>query len=412
MTKPLIVAALGKPSNIENKIGVPSILKFIEIHWVNSWIDLAEIENIDVLLVTLEWLPKWRTTILEAQKNGIPCYYLIDGVVEWDYLWRNWEYIKVSGTAFQPLLSNRIGVIGYQQARILSMLGLENKIDYIGIPRFDSKKSYRFTNELTTYKILVTTANTPSLNAAGDAYVLNAIKELRDYFNSQKTVEVKWRIGHQYAKKLNLPANDDKMSIDDEIASVSGVISFASTVLLESMLFEKPTALIDFRQVPSLLQSAWTIKCKTDIPIVVRELIHPPSEKLAYQTFCLNEQLFYKNATNRLADSLFKLCNKSSPYTQTELSTTQTIQKIDFNQVHSQITSFSIGDLTTLQYSFDAYRSEAINNRKTLNIILKKIDAFINSPLGRGLKKLDKIPFLRTSYDFIYGLKIFISTHL
>ena len=412
MEKHLNVAAIGTLEDQGSKLGSLGDLPEINLVWINSWTELNDLESIDVVITTLEWHSKWRITILESQSSGIPCFYIIDGILDWDYLWRNWEYIKKAGTAFQPLVSDRIGVVGNNQARLLCMLGLSSEIDLIGIPRLDKIQFGNDSKSDSNSTILVATATTPNLNSAGAAHLLISLKHLKSFFDENTQIEVKWRIAPEIAKKLSIACSDTETPIHEELSTVSAVISFSSTVLLESMLAGTPTALIDYRSVPSLVQTAWTIKSESDIPSIVRELLHPPPEKIAYQNFCLGDQLSYHNATNRLADSLFKLSEKESPFTEEQLSTQTPEGCLDFNQVHSHITSFSVGDAATLQYALDAYRSEALYNRKTLNVTLDKIDNYLKSPPGKFSRFIDKIPFLRSSYQILAHIKQFISAHL
>ena len=204
--------------------------------------------EIDVVLTTMEWSPKWRIMIDECRRQKIPSYYLIDGVIDWDYMWNNWQYIKKDGTLLQPLLSDRIGVVSNYQSRFLSSIGLKDRVDIIGIPRFDKQNNEE--NISNSNRILVTTSNTPFLNSYAETYVKKALSDLKDFFFKNKSYKVVWKIDNDLARKINIENNKNE-DIDSLLNNISATISFPSTVLLESMLKKILTAIIDYRNVPS-----------------------------------------------------------------------------------------------------------------------------------------------------------------
>ena len=82
---------------------------------------------------------------------------------------------------------------------------------------------------------------------------------------------------------------------------VDAVVTTPSTIYLESVLRELPTAWLDFHNSPQYISSAWTISSSGQIETVVNDLASPPSHKLVYQNFVLHDQLASRTpATPRL----------------------------------------------------------------------------------------------------------------
>ena len=69
-----------------------------------------------------------------------------------------------------------------------------------------------------------------------------------------------------------------------------------STIYLESVLRELPTAWLDFHNSPQYISSAWTISSSGQIETVVNDLASPPSHKLVYQKFCTSRSISESNA--------------------------------------------------------------------------------------------------------------------
>lgn len=368
----LKVGVIGNDENTKLKFHSLKAHKQIDLDFLIPWSDKNILSSKDVIITTMEWSPKWRITIDECNDLNIPTFYLVDGIIDWDYLWNNWSYIKKDGTLFQPLLSNRIGVISNQQARLLSSFGLMNNIDIVGIPRLDEyKRKFKI---LSSNNILITTANTPYLNSYSEAYVKRAIKDLFLFFSKYKTYKPIWKIDPSIAEKLGINNNDDK-EIKDLLNIVSATISFPSTVILESMIANIPTALIDYRNVPCLINTSWKITKESDIKSTIEKLLNPNKEFIHYQDFCLSDNLAYGNSTNRLVYNLFKLCNKEKYMENYDLKPLNISNDFNICELNNHITTFKIDNKNILQYNLDAYKKEANHLRGIIKYIIKLIES-------------------------------------
>lgn len=348
-----------------------------------SPVALLEKEKPDIVLTSLEWLPYQRLVIAEANRKSIPTLYVMDGILEWSYVWNNQSYVIPEGTMLQPLLSKHIAVIGKHPARILSAMGMKNKIHIVGLPRLDNFFRVRNIKKGQTPQILVCCANTPYHNKEQEIMVKRALKDLKNELDCYENyINVIWRIGEELSTYIDVENSNTDLS--GVLSQSNGVISFASTVIVEAMLLGIPTALIEYRNIPIYLETAWQIRGKDHILPVVRELIHAPSEKIAYQDFCIDDELNYSQASNNLSILIDQIIDCDT----NEIEINENHQgHLDYNEIHSQLSVFSLYGNDEIKYELDGYMKHCENIRSN-NI---KLYNLINSNFF--VKMIIKIPF-------------------
>jgi hypothetical protein len=77
----------------------------------------------------------------------------------------------------------------------------------------------------------------------------------------------------------------------DQVRAADVVITTASTTLLESMLLDRPTVLLDYHAVPTYVPAAWTIRHAGDIDAIVRSALAGDTRRLGWQRHILNDEL-------------------------------------------------------------------------------------------------------------------------
>lgn len=351
------------------------------------------------VLLSREWNPELRYAGIQARRAGIPVVYIMDGVIEWAQMWENWSYIKPDGTLFQPLISSHLCVIGQHPARILAALGLADRVHVVGMPRLDGLKRRRIIDRDRPPQFLIATAKTFGHNTAHKVYVRAALRDLRDWFEGHRELIPIWRISAELAEDLGVAASSEG-PVTNLIESASGVIAFTSTVLLEAMRLGVPTAQIDYRAVPQLIQTAWEIRNPEQIENVIRELLYPPAEKLAFQDWCLNDELEPGDASRRLAEVIRSTLDSSSDPGAEKVAPNQGL--IDFKQINSHLSAFSVGPLSRLQYELDATYKLWERDRQKLNAKDQRADNFEATnallaelridPLARLILSLQRLP--------------------
>jgi hypothetical protein len=309
----------------------------------------------DVLLVSREWSRGTRVAVARARRRGVPVVYLMDGIIEWSYVWNNLSYVRPEGTVLQPLLASHICTIGRRPARILAGMGLADRIHIVGMPRLDGVDRRRMFDPAKTATVVITTARTPAHNVEQKVYVRRALRDLKRWFDAHASARAAWRIAPELAAELNVPL-DDSPSLLDSLRDASGLVSFASTTLVEGMLMGVPTALVDYRTVPQYVQTAWEIRSSDHIDTTLHDLLHPRQERLAFQDWCLREEMEPGDASLRLADVLRRAIAGEAPTAPPGTATTShhDFGRLDYRQVHSELSAFAVAPMSVLQYELDA----------------------------------------------------------
>lgn len=355
----------------------------------------------NLVLLSREWNADLRHAAITASRRGIPIIYVMDGVIEWDYFWHNWGFVKPEGTVLQPLIASALCVVGQHPARILAALGLAGRIHVVGMPRLDGLQRRRVIDRGLPRQIVIATAQTFGHNTAHKVYVRAALRDLKNWFDEHPEQAPVWRISEELAEELGIVASTGR-TIVDVLETASGVIGFTSTVLLEAMRIGVPTAQIDYRAVPQYVQTAWEIRNPEQIDSVVQELLYPPAEKLAYQEICLNDELESGDASNRLAE-VIRSTVKNTPAQATKTASA-VCGFVDFRQLNSHLSVFSVAPLSRLQYELDATYRLWERDRQRLKAQGELLAKLRIDPLVRVILSLGWLPGLRRTARLIRSL--------
>ncbi len=316
----------------------------------------------DAVLLSREWTPEWRLVAAACRRASIPVIYVMDGVIEWSYLWNNQSYIRPAGGTFlQPMVADHLCVIGRHPARILASLGLGARTHLVGLPRLDTYDRGRRVTAGATPRVLIATARTAGHDPEQQLMARRALRDLKAFFDATPGVMPVWRIAADLAEDIEV-APDIAGSFADALATASALISLPSTCVLEAMLKGVPVAQLDYRAVPLYVASAWEIRAADHIPAVVQELLYPPPEKLAWQNACLADELEPGDASARLAEVVTTAIRErgatlsalSSPAAPITPAAAPGVGALDFRQVHSELSTFAAAPATTLAYELDA----------------------------------------------------------
>lgn len=310
----------------------------------------------DVVLVSREWSRGVRVAVARARRKGIPVVYLMDGVIEWSYIWNNQSFVRPEGTVLQPLLADHLCVVGRHQARILASLGLGGRTHLVGLPRLDDVDRRRIVDPDSPRSVVITTARTPAHNVEQKVMVRRALRDLHQWFAAHPAVQPVWRIAPELAIEIGVETSPD-VSLVEVLQTAAGLISFPSTTVLEGMLMGVPTAQIDYRAVPQYVESGWQIRAADHIHGVIQELLHPRPERLAYQAACLNDELERGAASERLAAVIRQVVHEGSTDRAVVSETDEGRFALDYRQVHSELSAFAVSPMSVLQYELDATSS-------------------------------------------------------
>ncbi len=402
------LVVFGEQENVSHIYGSAFDLLGVEPLYVNP--DL--VENVislkpDVIMLGLEWVPSWRLASAQAKRAGIPVIYVMDGVIEWSYVWNNQSFVKPEGTVLQPLIAGDLCVIGRHPASTLSALGLSNRIHIVGLPRFDKLKPVREKRPNKVPRILIVTAKTWGHNTDQKIQVKQAMRDLKTFFAGRNDVEPIWRIDSELADEISVTADSNKQ-ISEVLKQVDGLISFTSTTILEGMAYEIPVAQIEYRPIPMYINSAWEIRCANHIASVVQELLYPPVEKMAYQDTCYQNELESGNASDRLAKVIRYAIENKDLSGDTGQQPTKVYPRLDYRQLHSNMSAFSTSPDSLLQYELEAMylqRQQHIELLRYHNELVKEvIEPLRNTKLIARLIRLCSIFGMERMRTLLAGL--------
>jgi hypothetical protein len=317
---------------------------------------LDALPTADVMVVSREWSRGIRVAVARARRRGIPVVYVIDGVIEWSYVWNNQSFVRSEGTVLQPLLASHLCAIGRNQARILAGLGLADRLHVVGIPRLDDLDRRRVSDPAKPPTVLVTTARTWGHNVEQKTAVRRALRDLKAWFDAHPFIRPVWRVAPEIGAELNLPL-DAAGSLMDTLRYAHVLISFTSTTLIEGMAMGVPTVQVDYRAVPQYVQTAWDIRAPEHLDGVLQSALHPAPERLAYQDWCLAGELEEGNASARLAEVICTAVAEGRSPRVSPPSEVHAHGRLDFRQVHSHLSSFAVSPMSVLQYELDATAS-------------------------------------------------------
>ena len=247
------------------------------------------------------------------QQDRVPVLILSDGIIEYRNVWEHPDLAQ--GSMFQPVLGHKLACIGRGQARVIESWGNAGYCEVVGLPRLDQ---IDFANTAQpdsagSFRVLVATATTPAFNTAQRETVVESLKQLKDWFaknpvlsssngDQARPIEVVWRlsdglesdIGLELESSENESDPDQRPPIGEAMESVDAVITTASTMILESMLRKRPTAVLDFHNSPCYFSTPWMIKSSDQIGFTIGELAAPPKHKMMFQEFVLQDQLEFR----------------------------------------------------------------------------------------------------------------------
>ncbi len=240
-----------------------------------------------------------------ARQNGVATLQVMDGILEWR---RTWEYTRngrpVDGRALplnQPALSHKIACLGRRDARIMESWGNAGRCEIVGAPRMDNLLLLRREGKTRLLprggrkpRILVMTAKTPGFTPEQVKTTLQSLRDLKNHFQQRSDCDVVWRLTQELHQSLGVSNTLTDLTggeLHQVLLKVDAVITTPSTSMLEAMLVERPTALLDYHNCPHYFESSWTISAERHIDPVVSQLLDPPPARMDFQNFLLGEQL-------------------------------------------------------------------------------------------------------------------------
>jgi hypothetical protein len=247
--------------------------------------------------------------------KNVATLYMLDGILEWRNAWEDASDGPACPFTMRPVLSHKVACIGMSQKRILDSWGNHLKTEVVGVPRFDGlprpPKETKQYKAAEPFRILVATAKTPAFTEQQAERVLGSLTDLKDFFQrtsslNGRPIEIVWRVADSISAKLEIENTAHDLTgseLASQLANVDAVVSTASTLMIEAMLFDLPVALLDYHNTPAYVKTAWRIGCRDHIQPIVVELTDPPERKMLFQRTELSDAAYSgTNAADRMAE--------------------------------------------------------------------------------------------------------------
>lgn len=348
----------------------------------------------DVAVFYSEHFDRFRDACIQLKQQNVATLYMLDGILEWRNAWEDAADGPACPFTMRPVLSHKVACIGASQKRILDSWGNEGKTEVTGVPRFDHlprpPRTATINTDSGTFKILIATAKTPAFNEVQAERVERSLSDLKTFFESDslpdgRPIQIVWRVSEALAEKLQVNNSLDDLTgagLAAQLQDVDAVISTASTLMLEAMLFDRPLALLDYHNTPAYVKSAWRIGCREHIRPVVSELLRPADQKMLFQRTELNDAAYCQtDASARMAQLIQTMqelamkqvaAKKPLSFAQNLLPLAEPASSSDVDFQHKNVfpnfNEFSIDDRPELQSQLGHSRREVEHLKHRLSI--------------------------------------------
>lgn len=355
----------------------------------------------DLAIFYSEHFDHFRDAIRKLKSQNVATLCMIDGILEWRNAWENRVDEPACPFAMRPILSHKVACIGFSQARILQDWGNQGKVEIVGIPRFDclvkSENAAKFENKDAEHRnrVLVMTAKCPAYTDQQQHLLLESLQDLKKFFDGRPDLEPFWRLTANLDRELGVENQLNELTgaeLASQLKLVGAVITTPSTAALESMILDKPTAVLDYNACPSYFQAAWNINSRDHLAPVISELVDPTEIKMLFQRQCLSFELCQNgNASDRMADLIQQMLRFSSQVTDGEMRFPESMlppvspQLVNFDHasLYPQYSDFQNDDVTQLQ-------TELAHSRREIKHLQNQL-AQIQTELGQAHKIFDEI---------------------
>ncbi len=260
-----------------------------------------------------------RRAWFELNRLGCNTLYAIDGILEWRNAWENRPDEPACPWTMRPVLSDKVACIGPSQARILDSWGNGGKTEVVGIPRLDNLSGGNARGSGKVVRILVATAKWPAYTPKQVAQVTQSLQDIKQYFDDHssiagKPVEIVWRLTkdlHQSIGVANQLRDTGGQDLASSLQQVDAVITTPSTIILESMICQTPTCILDYTNSPRYVDAAWSITAAEQIGDTVDQLLSPSPARKYLQDTLLADALYRESPATermqRLAEQMIRI---------------------------------------------------------------------------------------------------------
>jgi hypothetical protein len=251
------------------------------------------------LVISQSYLrPEVNRFVFEARRRGIPTLLLVDGPLEWSNVHAN-PSLRQPGAEgaralYQPIVHDAVATLGPAQSRFIEERNRGRGVVFMSYANHRIRTGPR-SPAAARFDFLLTTARTAAFDAAEHERLARALATCAGAIEagSHRLLvrlfdDALWAAIRRAAPGAERDASPDFATA---LARVRCVIGTPSSVLLEAMHHERPTATLVFRDGPLLYPTGWLLGGFTDWTTSFASMLARDPERMQVQAQSLRENL-------------------------------------------------------------------------------------------------------------------------
>ena len=269
---------------------------------------LAALPDVRLVISQSYLRPELNRWIFEARRRGVPTLLLVDGPLEWSNVYAHPSLSRPGAAAarglFQPIVHDAVAAIGEAQARFIEgrnrargivFMSYANRRIRTGATPLPEDRPHGSSAPAATFDFLLTTARTPSFGERERAALTRALCACATALVSagHRTLVRIFDEDIRGAVQAAAPAARFEATgpFRDALARCRCVIGTPSSVLLEAMHHDRPTATLVFRDSPLLYQTGWLLGGFADWQASFASMLAREPARMALQREVLRENV-------------------------------------------------------------------------------------------------------------------------
>lgn len=261
------------------------------------------LRHYDLFICAFYTLPHNTILTIKFNKLNIKTVLVCDGIVDISNCLNNPMVRKYNFIQFFPIIQDYF-ILPYNNENLLFN-------EYVGTIRYMPDRIISQKEKLpipSEKKILITTANTAYFNENEYSSLINLLKEILNYFNSEKIPYgirlFDKKILDDIAGLIKNIKNDTDKPFEDTLLDYSSIISTPSSIIITSMYHNRSVGQLIYRDTPQLIQSGWLFPNLNILKNSFFDFVNLNKERMAIQEKILNG---YLNNNENLNGAISKI---------------------------------------------------------------------------------------------------------
>jgi hypothetical protein len=259
---------------------------------------LAALDDARLVISQSYLRPEVNRFVFEARRRGIPTLLLIDGPLEWANVHANPSLRRPGAEGaealYQPIVHDAVATLGPAQSRFIADRNAGRGLVFLSYANQRIRTTLP-SGPAPSFDFLLTTARTAAFDAAEATRLRQALATCASAIEAaglrllvRLFDEALWDAIQRAAPSAVRDASPDSATA---LARVRCVIGTPSSVLLEAMHHDRPTATLVFRDAPLLYSTGWLLGGFTDWGASLRSMLDRDPSRLQLQQQSLRENL-------------------------------------------------------------------------------------------------------------------------